>query len=96
MTSPVVRENTAPPLDQDNLSLLLTTLGEPNQFKINLFVSTPATENLLQPISQLTPMNIEELLRDILDTETTVGLSKKELLGNACKTTLSTVMAEGP
>ena len=47
VTSPVVRESTAP-LDQDKLSLLLTALGGAKQRQIHSFVSTPVTEVLQQ------------------------------------------------
>ena len=45
MTSPVVCENTAP-LEQDNLFLLLTARGGPNQREIRSFVFTPAAKIL--------------------------------------------------
>ena len=73
----------------DNLSRLLTALGGPNQREIRSFVSTPAAEKVLHQVSQLSNRDIEKMLMDILDEETTSGLNEEELLAETVSSTLS-------
>ena len=72
----------------DNLSCLLTALGEPNQRKIRSFFSTLATE-VLHQVSQLSNIDKEKMLMDILDRETTSGLNEEELLAETVSFTIS-------
>ena len=95
MTSPAVCENTAP-LGQSKLPLLPTALGGPNQRKARSFVSEPATKKNLQSLAQLSPTDLEKMLMNILDEETTIGLNEEELLADTGKTVSFTVSEGKP
>ena len=87
MDSTAVCETAAP---SDNLSRVLAALGGTNQREIRSFVSTPAAEKVLHQISQLNSMDIEKMLMDILDEETTSGLDEEQLLAETISSTLVT------
>ena len=76
--------------------LLLTALGGPKHREARSFVSEPTTEKVLQSLAQLPPINIEKMLMNIFDEETTIELNEEELLTNTCKTVSSTVSEEKP
>ena len=86
MDSPAVCENAAP---LDNLSSLLTSLGGPNQREIRSLVSTPATEKVLHQVSQLSTMDIEKMLMEILKKEMTSGLNEEKLFAETVSSTMS-------
>ena len=58
----------------------------------------PATERVILNIQQVSDIDLESMLRDILENETAIGLSNKELLGeqDACKTVSSTTVYRRP
>ena len=81
MDSPAVCKTAAP---LDNLSRVLSALVVPNQQEILLFVSTSAAE-VVHQVSQLSSIDIEKMLMDILDEEMTSGLNTEELLAECLK-----------
>ena len=87
MGSPAVCETAAP---LDNWSRVLSALGGPNQRKIRSFDFTPAAKKVLHQMSQLSSMNVEKMLMDILDKSTTSGLNKEELLAETVSSTIVT------
>ena len=80
----------ATPLDHNKLSLLLTALNEKEQRENKSFVLMPAARKVLENIQQVTEMDLETMLMDILDNETTLGLRGEELLGT-CEAVSATV-----
>ena len=66
---------------------MLETLGGQKQRETDSFVYLQAAEQVLEYIRQAPEIDLESMLMDILESETAIGLSEKELLSeHTCKT----------
>ena len=86
VVSKAVCENAASQ-NYSQLASLFETLGGQKQRETNLFVYMQGAEQVLEIIRQAPEIDLESMLMDILESETAIGLSEKELLSeDTCKT----------